>query len=67
MADPVAARMRGSCAPQTCWTDDAHAFSMNEVAINWNAPLAWVAAFLDERPKPGAAAGAQAQNAAAHR
>jgi endoglucanase len=23
------------------------AYSLNEVAINWNAPLVWVAAFLD--------------------
>lgn len=36
------------CAPQTCWQDNARAYSMNEVAINWNAPLVWVAAFLDE-------------------
>lgn len=37
------------CAPQTCWRDDVRAFSLNEVAINWNAPLVWVAAYLDER------------------
>lgn len=49
MTDPVAAKMRGSCAPQTCWADDPQAFAMNEVAINWNAPLFWAAAFLDER------------------
>jgi endoglucanase len=24
-------------------------WSTNEIAINWNAPLAWAAAFLDER------------------
>lgn len=36
------------CAPQTCWRDDPRAYSLNEVAINWNAPLVWVAAFLDE-------------------
>jgi endoglucanase len=35
------------CAPMTCWSDDARAFALNEVAINWNAPLAWVAAWLD--------------------
>jgi endoglucanase len=46
MADDVAARMRGTCAPQTCWSDNARAFSMNEVAINWNAPLVWVSAWL---------------------
>ena len=43
----TAIRARG-CAPQTCWADDIRTASMNEVAINWNAPLVWVAAFLDE-------------------
>jgi endoglucanase len=51
-ADKVAkALIDDGCAPQTCWTDDVRAYSMNEVAINWNAPLVWVAAFLDE-PSP---------------
>ncbi|ATY32111.1 glycoside hydrolase family 9 protein [Sphingomonas psychrotolerans] len=47
MSDDVAKTMRGKCAPQRCWVDDVHAYSMNEVAINWNAPLFWVAAWLD--------------------
>lgn len=47
MSDPVASRMKGRCVGQTCWVDDWRAFTMNEVAINWNAPLVWVAAFLD--------------------
>lgn len=48
MSDEVAKAMKGKCAPQTCWTDDYRAFTQNEVAINWNAPLLWVAAWLDE-------------------
>jgi len=48
MADEVARPMRGTCAPQTCWRDDTRAFALNEVAINWNAPLVWVATFLSE-------------------
>ena len=52
MSDEVAAGLKGKCAPQTCWRDDIRAFSLNEVAINWNAPLAWVAAFLDEPVSP---------------
>lgn len=48
MGDPVAETMKGKCAPQTCWTDDYRAFTQNEVAINWNAPLLWVATWLDE-------------------
>ena len=47
MTDDVARRMKGRCHPQTCWTDDYRAFTQNEVAINWNAPLVWVAGFLD--------------------
>jgi endoglucanase len=47
--DPTAkaAGLRG-CAPQKCYVDHIEAWSLNEVAINWNAPLVWVAAFLDE-------------------
>jgi endoglucanase len=48
MGDPVAETMKGQCKPQTCWTDDYRAFTQNEVAINWNAPLAWASAFLDD-------------------
>ncbi|MDX2021377.1 MAG: glycoside hydrolase family 9 protein [Deltaproteobacteria bacterium] len=49
LQDPVARRagLRG-CAPQACYVDHSGAYSVNEVAINWNAPLVWVAAFLDE-------------------
>jgi endoglucanase len=46
-ADEVVREM-GRCAPQMCWRDDIRAFSLNEVAINWNAPLVWVSAFLAE-------------------
>ncbi|CAN5149556.1 glycoside hydrolase family 9 protein [soil metagenome] len=48
MTDDVAKTMIGKCAPQTCWYDDIRAYSLNEVAINWNAPLVWTAAFLDD-------------------
>lgn len=47
MSDPVAKKLKGKCAPQTCWVDDHGAWTMNEVTINWNAPLFWMAAFLD--------------------
>ena len=43
--DDVAKTLKG-CAPQTCWADDIRAYSLNEVAINWNAPLVWVSAWL---------------------
>lgn len=46
MIDPVAVKLKGKCAPQRCWADDVHAYALNEVAINWNAPLVWVGVWL---------------------
>jgi endoglucanase len=47
--DPYAKQIGLSgCAPQQCYVDDIESWSTNEIAINWNAPLAWVAAFLDD-------------------
>ena len=34
----------------TCWADDYTAFALNEVAINWNAALFWLASYLDTTP-----------------
>jgi endoglucanase len=48
-----AAGLRG-CAPEKCYVDNIEAYSVNEITINWNAPLAWVAAFLDEKAHPDA-------------
>ncbi|UZK68011.1 glycoside hydrolase family 9 protein [Sphingomonas sp. M1-B02] len=48
MSDPVAMKMRGKCAPMTCWADEVGTYTMNEIAINWNAPLVWVASWLGE-------------------
>jgi endoglucanase len=45
-----AAGLKG-CAPQKCFVDHIEAYSVNEITINWNAPLAWVAAWLDEKAK----------------
>ena len=54
LQDPyVQAAGLAGCAPQKCFVDNIEAWSANEMAINWNAPLAWVAAFLDEKAGPG--------------
>jgi len=37
------------CAPSKCFLDHIESWSTNEIAINWNAVLAWVTAFLDEK------------------
>lgn len=48
--DPVAkaAGLAGG-PPFKAYLDDIESWSTNEVAINWNAPLAWAAAWLDVR------------------
>ncbi len=48
--DPVAkaAGLEG-CSPMKCFIDHIESWSTNEITINWNAPLSWVAAFLDEK------------------
>ena len=47
-ADPAAdAADLMSQPPSKRYLDDLQSFTTNEVAINWNAPLVWVAAFLD--------------------
>ncbi|MBA3469096.1 MAG: glycoside hydrolase family 9 protein [Herpetosiphonaceae bacterium] len=47
--DPLAAAALAGCKPQRCWMDDIGSWSTNEITINWNAPLAWVAAYIDEK------------------
>jgi endoglucanase len=64
--DPVvlAAGLTGN-PPGKQYIDDIGSFSTNEVAINWNASLAWVSAYLDQElskpalpsPSPSAAPG----------
>ena len=43
--DPVSAALAGSPA-QCCFVDDIAAYGVNEMTINWNSALAWVAAYL---------------------
>lgn len=45
--EPVAQALEGNCTGQTCWVDDAGAYTMNEVSIVWNSPLFWIATYLD--------------------
>jgi endoglucanase len=47
--DPYAAANLAGCKPQKCYVDNYQAYSVNEVTINWNAPLAWLSAYLDEK------------------
>lgn len=36
----------GEIAPAKCYMDNIEAWSVNECTINWNTPLAWLAAYL---------------------
>ncbi|GAA1405552.1 cellulase [Catellatospora coxensis] len=44
--DPLAQQKLTGCTGQFCYIDEIDSWSTNELTINWNAPLAWVAAFL---------------------
>jgi endoglucanase len=52
LQDPIAgdAKLDG-CKPMKCYIDHIGAWSLNEITINWNAPLVWLAAFADEHGK----------------
>lgn len=51
--DPVAQRLLQGCAPQFCYIDDIESWSTNELTINWNAPLSWIASFLADQDDGG--------------
>ena len=48
LQDAYAASRLDGCSPQKCFVDNIGAWSVNEITINWNAPFAWVTAYLDE-------------------
>ncbi|MFC4613981.1 glycoside hydrolase family 9 protein [Cellulomonas algicola] len=49
LQDPIAAAQLGGCAAQKCFVDHIEAYSVNEVAINWNSALAWLASWAAEK------------------
>ncbi|BCD97340.1 glycoside hydrolase family 9 protein [Marinagarivorans cellulosilyticus] len=59
LQDPVSAAAVSGCAPLKCYVDDIQGWSTNEITINWNAPLAWVVAYLDEAADSSAPQGQQ--------
>lgn len=48
LQDPVAEDLLQGCAPAMCYVDDIESYSTNEITINWNAPLAWIASYADD-------------------
>jgi endoglucanase len=47
LQDPYSKAASSGCIGQTCYVDHIEAYSANEVAINWNAALSWLAAYLN--------------------
>ncbi|GAA1820124.1 glycosyl hydrolase family 5 [Planosporangium flavigriseum] len=47
--DDLAKKQLAGCVGQYCYLDDIMAFASNELTINWNAPLAWVTAFVADQ------------------
>lgn len=48
LQDPTAEQKLAGCVGAMCYIDDIQSYSTNEFAINWNAPLAWVASYADD-------------------
>jgi len=46
LQDPYAQSKLTGCVGQFCYIDDIQSWSTNELTINWNASLAWVASFV---------------------
>ncbi|HEX6346506.1 glycoside hydrolase family 9 protein [Umezawaea sp.] len=53
LQDPIAARLLQGCKPQKCFVDHIEAYSLNEVTVNWNSALAWVANWAAEKSGGG--------------
>lgn len=51
LVDDVSKARLAGCAPQQCYLDDIEAYGSNEITINWNAPLVYIANFLDNTGK----------------
>lgn len=48
LEDEVAQDKLQGCAPAMCYIDHIESYSTNEITINWNAPLAWIASYVDD-------------------
>jgi endoglucanase len=49
LEDPYAKDLLEGCKPMFCYVDHIESYATNEVAINWNSALAWVASFLADQ------------------
>ena len=37
------------CTPQMCYVDSIEAWSVNEITVNWNSALSWIASFVADQ------------------
>ncbi|MFF3856254.1 glycoside hydrolase family 9 protein [Micromonospora sp. NPDC002575] len=49
LQDPFSANLLAGCKPMFCYVDDINSYSTNEIAINWNSALTWLASFLADQ------------------
>ncbi|WP_346779694.1 glycoside hydrolase family 9 protein [Streptomyces sp. S3(2020)] len=48
LEDPTSSAQLAGCVAQKCYVDDINAWSVNEVALNWNSALAWLSFWAAE-------------------
>ncbi len=53
------------CAPQFCYTDSIHSWSTNEITVNWNSAMSWVASFIADQASGNQAGAGQVVNVSA--
>ncbi|MGH7005985.1 MAG: glycoside hydrolase family 9 protein, partial [Alphaproteobacteria bacterium] len=53
LVDEISRQKLKDCAPQQCYLDDINAYGSNEMTINWNAPLVYIANFLADTAAGG--------------
>ncbi|HWR85170.1 MAG TPA: glycoside hydrolase family 9 protein, partial [Rhodoglobus sp.] len=50
--DPTISGLYGTgneCAPQRCYVDHIQSWATNEITVNWNSALSWIASFLADQ------------------
>lgn len=59
LQDPIAQQVFSQgCVPQQCYLDEINSYSTNEITVNWNSAMSWVASFAaDQGDGDGAAGG----------
>ncbi|MEO3755083.1 glycoside hydrolase family 9 protein [Streptomyces sp. B6B3] len=57
LQDPIAEQQLVGCPPAQCYIDHIESYATNEITINWNAPLAWLASYADDLGSSGNTSG----------